>query len=190
MLLRRSTSSFRAPEGTSDWLPHAQESSLFASPLPSHHCSAGGGGMHILADVDDGDAVFLQGSYTNRWQHCVLVLFTSEASQIDHAQVVDVLSGPRPLSPSSFMPCLLLTFPESGVERTEWRSRPGTGRRDYKVRSEEESRRGRESAERGAHKGLNAEWGKLPSRASFKGFYGIKERVQSGWPSRAWASLD
>ena len=103
--------------------------------------------MHILADVDDGDAVSRRGSNTNRWQHCVLVLFTPEVSQIDHAEVVDVLSRPA-APPPSFMPCLLLTFPESGVERTEWRSRRAR-EREGEITKSDPKRRGRESGERG-----------------------------------------
>ena len=117
-------------------------------------------------------------------------LFTSEVSQIDHAQVVDVLSGTSAAAVVVHaMPAFDVSGEWSGADGVEESPRPGTGRRDYKVRSEEE-REGERRARRGAHKGLNAEWGKLPSRASFKGFYGIKERVKSVWPSRAWASVD
>ena len=100
--------------------------------------------MHILADVDDGDAVSRRGSNTNRWQHCVLVLFTSEASQIDHAQVVDVLSGTSAAAVVVHaMPAFDVSGEWSGADGVEESPRPGTGRRDYKVRSEEERERGR-----------------------------------------------
>ena len=44
----------------------------------------------------------------------------------------------------------------------EWRSRPRAREREGEITKSDPKRRER----RGAHKGLNAEWGKLPSRAS------------------------
>ena len=184
MLLRRSTS-FRAPEGTSDRLPPAQESS------PLRHCH------HITAAA----CIFLQMStmatQSSSRAHTPIdgnTAFWFFLLQKHLRLIMPKLSTccrEPPPPPSSFMPCLLLTFPESGVERTEWRSRRAREREGEITKSDPKRReREGERGERGAHKGLNAEWGKLPSRSSFKGFYGIKERVKSVWPSRAWASVD